>query len=179
MRVMTKFVITVLLVPFALMVALVGGPAAAQDVKEDKELTEHAQKIDKTADRAAPEKVVDKIAKQFNVAPSEVQALRTKLGFGGITIALALASRTGKSPEAILQMRQSGMGWGQIAQQSNVTVGSIIRDVKAAKKGVEEVAKADSKHPERVGKVEKAERLQKSERIERMERPERSERPGR
>src|SRR2546426_11926379 len=60
----------VALIPLLLTATLIAGPAAGQDIdtKGENELRGHAQKIDKTAERAAPEKVVDKIAAQFSGA---------------------------------------------------------------------------------------------------------------
>ncbi len=195
MRMMTRFVGTVLLMPFALTVALVGGPAAAQNVKGDKELTERGQRIDKAASTADSGRVTERMVDEwkgttFTFSPTDshrltaadVQSLRQKgLGFGEISILLALAAKqTSANPQSvndILAMRQAGEGWGKIARDLGYkNLGSVLKSVKATEKGVDRVAKADDKHPEKVGKAEKVERMEKPERVERPERPER---PGR
>jgi hypothetical protein len=198
----------VALIPLLLTATLIAGPAAGQDLdtKGENELRGHAQNIDKTAERAAPEKVVDKIAAQFSGAQfacdnkfvdcggstlgtektltsqqleSLVKTLRTGspslgtkgLGFGEVSILLGLATRTEQSPDAILQLRQSGMGWGQIARHFNTKLGPIISSVKATERGVDRVARAE--------KAERAEKMEKAKKPEKPERPERPAKPGR
>ena len=180
-----------------LMGALIAGRASGQsvDTKGDKELREQAQKIDTAASRADAGRVTPKIVGEFTgktfdfgdgkgpraLTAQDVHNLRsTGLGYGEISILLALANRTGQSPSTILQLRQSGMGWGQIAQKYDVKLGPVIKSVKATEHSVDRVARA-----ERAERVEKAEKLEKAEKPERFEKPERvqrverPERPGR
>src|SRR5437879_12431283 len=120
-----------------LMIGLVAGQAAAQDVdaKGDKELTQRTQKIDKGAADRDGGRVTAKIVDEWkgtkfkfdpNSAPREltaqdVQDLRAKkLGYGEISILLALTAKqpnsaTAKSVSEILAMRQAGEGWGKLA----------------------------------------------------------------
>jgi hypothetical protein len=219
MRILKWSMRGVVVLPLVLAVALIGIPAEAQDAKGEKELMAHAQKIDKTADRAAPEKVVDKVAAQFSgdqfacdnkfvqcgTSPlgtlktlnseqleSLVKTLRTGspslgtkgLGFGEISILLALASRTGQSPDAIVQLRQSGMGWGQIAHHFNLKLGPLNGSLKATEKRVEEAANAVGPlqkvgKPEKGEKADKPDKMDKPEKVQRVERPVRPEKPGR
>jgi hypothetical protein len=86
----------------------------------------------------------------------------------------------------ILAMRTAGAGWGKVAKDLGYkNLGSVLKSVKSAEKGVDRMAKADDKHtekPEKIGKTEKVDKMDKPgriERIERPERPERAERPGR
>src|SRR3989442_13960410 len=67
---LTRYLRAVALIPLLLTATLIAGPAAGQDIdtKGENELRGHAHNIDKTAERAAPEKVVDKIAAQFSGA---------------------------------------------------------------------------------------------------------------
>lgn len=196
-----------LLVPLVLALALIAGRAAGEelDAKGEKELGELGQKVDKTADRAAPEKVVDKIAGQFTgdkfacdnkfvqcgTSPlgtlktlnsqqleSLVKTLRTGspgtkgLGFGEISIALALAEKSGKSVNDILAMRQSGTGWGELARNLGLkNLGSVVKSVKATEKDVAQVAEGRSEKPDKAGKLEKAEKMEKPEKMQRPERP--------
>src|SRR5216684_4638439 len=174
--------------------AFIASPAAGQDLdaKRAQELTELGQKIDKAAERAAPEQVVDKIVGEFKgknftfdnggtprpLAESDVRALRQKLGFGEISILLALANQSGKSVSDILAMRQSGEGWGELARDLKLkNLGSVIKSVKATEKGVDRVALQRSDRRE--DRLERAAKPDKPERMERPERPMRPEKPGR
>src|SRR5438093_2996845 len=120
------------LTSIALIIGLVAGQAAAQDVdsKGDKELTQRTQKIDKSAADRDGGRVTAKIVDEWkgtkfkfdpNSAPREltaqdVQDLRAKkLGYGEISILLALTAKqsnsaTAKSVSEILAMRQAGEG---------------------------------------------------------------------
>ena len=68
------------------------------------------------------------VSREFEV-PVEVlveQRSRTSLGYGGLMIANALARETGRSFDEIVAMKQSGMGWGRIAQENRVDLGRIV-----------------------------------------------------
>jgi len=172
-------------------------PAAAQDAKGDKELTERAEKIDKAASRGDSGRVTAKMVDEWKgktfdfgdgkgaraLTAADVQNLRqTGLGYGETSILLAMANRTGQSPTAILQLRQSGRGWGQIAHQYHLKVGPVLKDVKDTEKHVDRVAKAtakDDKHDTKGEQLDKHEKVEKPEKVQRVERPERAEKPGR
>jgi hypothetical protein len=190
----TKYWRAMPVVPIVLTAAIFIRPVAAQDIdaKGGKELTELGQKIDKAANRATPEQVVDKIVGEFKgksftfdaggtprpLAESDVRALRQKLGFGEISILLALANQSGKSVSDILAMRQSGEGWGELARDLKLkNLGSVIRSVKATEKGVDRAALQRSDRRE--DRLETAAKPDKPERMERPERPMRPEKPGR
>ena len=68
------------------------------------------------------------IVREFDV-PGDVveeQRTRTGLGYGGLMIANALARESGRSFDDIVAMKQSGMGWGRIAQENGVKLGPIV-----------------------------------------------------
>ena len=181
------------LASIALMIGLVAGPAAAQDVdaKGDKELTQLTQKIDKSAADRDGSRVTSKIVDEWkgtkfkfdaNSAPRELTAqdvrdLRAKkLGYGEISILLALTAKqpnaaTAKSLNEILAMRQSGeggSGWGKLARDLGYkSLGSVVKSVKATEKDVTKVAMERSEKPDKSGKMDKPEK------------PERPEKPGR
>ncbi len=74
------------------------------------------------------------------------------------------------STQGILQMRASGMGWGQIAKTEGFKLGDVMRSGKADSAST--AGRADSKsdnvaRSERSEKVERAERPEKVERVER------------
>lgn len=188
MKKFTHSLRAVALVLALLMTTVVAGPAMGQDVdtKGENELREHAQKIDQAAGRADAKHVTTNIVEQWQgktfdfgdgkgphaLTASDVQSLRQKgLGYGEISILLALANRTGQSTATILQMRQSGMGWGQIAHRFNLKLGPVISSVKAMEKGMDRVARAE--------KVDRVEKMDKGDKVEKPERPERVAKPGR
>ena len=198
MRMMPKFISVGLLLPCALTMVLAAGPAMAQDVKGETELTEHGHKIDKAASTADSRHVTDRLVNEWKgttfkfsandshqLTAADVQNLRQKgLGFGEISILLALAAKqTSTNPKSvndILAMRTAGEGWGKIANDLGYkNLGSVLKSVKGAEKDVDRVAKADDKHAEKIGKTDKVEKMDKPGRIEHVERPERPERPGR
>src|SRR5437879_10036487 len=191
-----------------LMIGLVAGQAAAQDVdaKGDKELTQRTQKIDKGAADRDGGRVTAKIVDEWkgtkfkfdpNSAPRELTAqdvrdLRAKkLGYGEISILLALTAKqpnaaTAKSLNEILAMRQSGeggSGWGKLARDLGYkNLGSVVKSVKATEKDVTKVAMERNDRPDKSGKIDKPdkpEKLDKPEKPERPEKPEKAEKPGR
>ena len=77
------------------------------------------------------------ITREFDV-PVEIveeQRTRTGLGYGGLMIANALARETGRSFDEIVAMKQSGMGWGRIAQENGVKLGPIVSRLNRADQG--------------------------------------------
>jgi len=60
------------------------------------------------------------------------QHSRTSLGYGGLLIANSLATETGRSFDEIVALKQSGHGWGWIAQQNGVKLGPIVSRVHRA-----------------------------------------------
>lgn len=158
-------------------------PADASEEKHAERLGTEAQELDAKAAKAAatPEgqhRVTETIAKDFKVDSSVVTDLRNrKMGYGEITIALALSRELMKSNstvsqqqalQTILDKRDGGEGWGQIAHDLHLKLGHVRSEVEKAEKQVARV--------ERVEKAEKAERLEK---MEKPEKPAKVERPGR
>src|SRR5712691_6756453 len=152
-----------------LMAVFVCGPAASQEVdsKGGRELTELGHKIDKASNRAAPDQVVEKIVGEYKgkFTETDVQGLRKQgLGFGEISILFALASKSGKSVDYILKMRQSGEGWGELAHDLGLkNLGSIVRSVRATAKGLDrgslERSEKRRDRPEQAGRPDKPEKF--------------------
>ncbi len=158
-------------------------PVDPSEQKHGERLGTEAQELDAKAEKAAatPEgqrRVTEAIAKDFKVDPSVVTDLRNrKMGFGEITIALALSQELMKSNntlsqtdalQTILDKRAAGEGWGQIAHDLNLKLGHVRSKVEKAEKQVA-----------RVERVEKAEKAEKREKMEKPEKPAKVERPGR
>ena len=77
------------------------------------------------------------ITREFDVPVDvvEEQRTRTGLGYGGLMIANSLARETGRSFDEIVAMKQSGMGWGRIAQENGVKLGPIVSRLNRADQG--------------------------------------------
>ncbi len=171
-----------------LMLALIVGQAAAQDVdaKGDKELARLAQGIDQSAADRDGGRVTSRIVDEWKgtkFTAQDVQNLRAKgLGYGEISILLALTAKqpnsaTAKSLNDIVAMRRAGEGWGKLARDLGYkNLGSVISSVKATEKSVTRVA---MEHREKAEKKEKMEKMDKPEKPARPEKPERPEKPGR
>jgi len=157
--------------------------------KHAERLGAEAKELDAKAGKAAatPEgqrRVTEAIAKDFKVDPSYVTDLRNrKMGYGEITIALALSQELMKQDktmsqqqalDTILAKRTAGEGWGKIAHDLHLKLGHVRSEVEKAEKQVARVEKAE-KHE----KAEKPEKMEKVEKMEKPEKPAKVERPGR
>lgn len=144
----------------ALVILLTG--AAAREVssesKEEKELNKQAKKIDREA--GAPEgreRVIKAFSEQLGVSEETLRRQReqTKMGFGQLFIANALARRTGKSFDEIVAEFKSGKGFGKIAKESDVKLGPIVSDLKRAEEAVERSKREEARaRAQRRGRAE-------------------------
>jgi hypothetical protein len=108
--------------------ALFVGCASALFAQDYIVLDRRADEFDRWQDRVDWTYGQPIITREFDV-PIEVleeQRTRTELGYGGLMIANALARETGRSFDDIVAMKQSGMGWGRIAQENGVKLGPIV-----------------------------------------------------
>ena len=161
------------------------GPVDPSEQKHAERLGAEAKEFDAKAGKAAtPEaqrRVTDAIAKDYKVDPSVVTDLRNrKMGYGEITIALALSQELMKENktmgqqqalDSILAKRTAGEGWGKIAHDLHLKLGHVRSKVEKAEKQVARL--------ERSEKAEKPEKMEKVEKMEKPEKPAKVERPGR
>ena len=162
------------------------GPVDPPEQKHAERLGVEAKELDAKAGKAAAtpageRRVTDAIAKDYKVDPSVVTDLRNrKIGYGKITIALALSQELMKQNktmsqsqalDTILAKRTAGEGWGQIAHDLHLKLGHVRSKVEKAEKQVARV--------ERSEKAEKPEKMEKVEKMEKPEKPAKVERPGR
>jgi hypothetical protein len=91
-------------------------------------LDRRADEFDRWQDRLDYSDGNPVIAREFGVPVTvlEEQRTQTSLGYGGLMIANALARETGRPFDEIVAMKQSGMGWGRIAQENGVKLGPIV-----------------------------------------------------
>ncbi|MFA6091974.1 MAG: hypothetical protein WCU88_05060 [Elusimicrobiota bacterium] len=163
--------------------------AAEGSSKDEQKLEQTSSDLDKNAAQPEGQKAVEsRLKSEFKVDDARIQGLRDqKMGYGEISIALALAQKmpggiTDANVKTIMSMRQGPpvMGWGQIAKKQGVHLGRVISQVKHVDAAARRHERAEGKKQERQeGKAEKAGRKEKSERTERVGRPEKAERPER
>jgi hypothetical protein len=66
------------------------------------------------------------LAERYKVPEQDVKDLRDKgMGWGEIDTALAIAQKSGKPVSEIMAMRDKGMGWGKIAKENGFKLGDI------------------------------------------------------
>ena len=160
-----------LVVGSAIGVALAQNTAAEEQTLEKKATTLNGMPASPKLDEAR----VQALAKQFNVPESRIAELRNqKMGWGEITIGLAMAehlaatSQTPMTMEQALtkieQLRGEKMGWGRIAKDLGFKLGPVISKVERSETAVRTADR---------GVAERGELQDRPERHQRPERPER------
>ena len=168
-----------------LLIGLPSAPASAQTDPDQVRAETVAKNIDKDTASKAASTQVQVLAKEFDVPPKTVEDLRTKHGWGGVTIELAMAQHLTQTDaktyptitdalQKIDTLRAEKEGWGKIAKDLGFKLGPVVS---AAEHTRLELVR-DS-HQDRVQKVEKAERLERPDHPQRPEHPERPERAHR
>jgi hypothetical protein len=165
-----------------LFIGLLGAPVWAQTDADQARVDTIAKNIDKDTASKAASTQVQVLSKEFNVTPKTVEDLRTKQGWGGVTIELAMAQHLTQTDlktyptmtdalQKIDTLRADKEGWGKIAKDLGFKLGPVIS---AAEHTRGELIR--DLHQDRVQKGEKIERAERPDRPQRPERPERPER---
>ncbi len=134
---------------------------------------------------------------EVNISLAMAQALLGSGAYTDLQSALTGVETTVTNPDGttttttsggVLAMRASGMGWGQIAHQLDLNLGTLMSTANAnananahvatRANGRTDAAQRPAK-PDRVAKVDRPERAERPERPARPERVDRPERPGR
>ncbi len=109
----------------------------AADVKE---LEKQAGMLDEQAAKAPNnnDKVFSQLSKELDIPVATLQSEKqsSKLGFGELFIANALAKSSGKTFDQIVTEFHQGQGWGEIAKQNSVKLGPVVSGIKSANKAV-------------------------------------------
>jgi len=104
---------------------------AASPVRTQEETREEEGLRDRERILENEGKILDKYAERFGMDIDTLADLRVKrFGYGEITHALVLSKMAGKSLDEIVAMRDSGKGWGQIADECGVKLGEVRREVR-------------------------------------------------
>lgn len=135
-----------------------GISALAED--EEALLKQEEQKINSTVMPTENEQDrINALAREFNVTTDRVRSLRNqKLGWGEVTIDLAMAkqlSATSKEPLTMDQaltkiqvFRDQKMGWGRIAKENGFKLGPIVGDVKSSERSIQAADLKSKRHQE-------------------------------
>ena len=119
-------------------------PLTSAEKKISEELWAEQRKVDSDTRGLATtpdgrKRIAEAIAKQLDVTDKLVMDLRgRKLGYGEITVALALSRQLMKRDkitqaqalDRVLGPRKSGQGWGAIARDHNVKLDDVVSDVR-------------------------------------------------
>ncbi len=130
------------LIVFAVLI-LVGAVAsfsyAQTKPAEVKDLEKQSKLLDDQAAKQPNDQTFQQLSKELGVPIETLQAERksTNFGFGELFIANALAKATGKTFDQLATEFRQGKGWGQIAQENNVKLGTIISQVKRSSTAME------------------------------------------
>jgi hypothetical protein len=105
-------------------------PAYAGEVQDLDNQVERIDKASKETGIAQPD--LEAVSKATGVPVTELrrQQGKTQMGTGSLLIANSLATKTGKSFDEIMAAKASGKGWGDIAKDSDVKLGPLLKEAK-------------------------------------------------
>jgi len=117
--------------------ALLAAPPVLLSADEADDLDKQVEQIDKSAKESkTPNDVLAEVSRKTGVSTEQLekQQRETKMGAGSLFIANTLAKETGKSFEEINAARKSGKGWGKIAKENNVKMGTLMSESRKLEK---------------------------------------------
>lgn len=127
---------------FCLGIILVGGVSPVRSQEAAKETApEEAREQERLRDRERilenESKILEKYTERFGVDTETLADLRTqRLGYGEISHALVLSEMTEKPLDEVVAMRESGKGWGQIADEYGVKLREVRKEVKRERRSI-------------------------------------------
>jgi hypothetical protein len=153
-------------------------PMSDSDRKDVERLQAEVKQLDTDAAAAAARsaegrrQVTEMIAKQFKVEPRVVEGLRNRrLGYGEVTVALALSEAMMKQDksmpqqralDALVARRKAGQGWGVIAHNDGVKLGRLSSEVSKAEKQISRIEATRPAAPADKAEKPKAEKSDKT-----------------
>lgn len=158
--------------------------AEAAPPQEDKKLEQSSTDVDAAAARPDGQKNVEsRLKSEYKVDDARILGLRDqKLGYGEISIALALAEKlpggiTDANVATVMAQRNGPpkVGWGQIAKNQGTTVGKLLGRVKNVEAAARKQERAEARTREN---AEKRERPATAQPAQRPDRPEKHEGGG-
>ncbi len=112
----------------------------AQTTSADvKDLEKQSKLLDDQAAKQPNDKTFQQLSKDLGVSIEILKAEKqgTGFGFGQLFIANALATASKKPFEQIADEFRQGKGWGQIAQENNVKLGTIVSGMRRSNTAIE------------------------------------------
>ncbi len=146
------------LVPALLVVLLITPPCGAAPSKDEANLQRESSGLDKTASSSSGEAaVIKRLTKDFGVGSDRVASLREKgLSYGELAIVLSLAQKmpdgiTDTSVEKVIALRRGPpvAGWGAVAKQLRVKLGTAVSQVKKVNNEAHREMKAEDHEVQR------------------------------
>lgn len=123
-------------------IILLGGASLGRTQEPAKEKAQvEAREQERLRDRERilenESKILEKYTERFGVDTETLADLRAeRLGYGEISHALVLSEMTEKPLDEVVAMRESGKGWGQIADESGVKLGKVRKEVKRERRRI-------------------------------------------
>jgi len=113
-------------------------------------------------------KILEKYAERFGVDTETLVDLRAqRLGYGEISHALVLSEMTEKPLDEIVAMRDAGKGWGQIANEYEVKLRKVRKEVKRERRRIKrELTRQERRTLRRSWKVKRREAIRERRRLE-------------
>ena len=188
---MKPFIYTSSVIGILLLMVLPISTVLAQTDADQARVAAVAKDIDKDMASKASGTQLQVLSKEFNVTPKTVEDLRTKQGWGGVTIQLAMAQHlTQTDPktyptmtDALQKMdtlRADKEGWGKIAKDLGFKLGPVVSAAEHTRHElVRDLHQDRIQHQDHIQKVEKVEHVERVERPDHPQRPEHPERPER
>jgi hypothetical protein len=110
---------------------------AQAESDQSQELLKQTHALNDNANQLGSDKVVAMLSGQLGISPDVLisQKQQSSLGYGELFIANSLAvslqkQNPSKDFNALVQEFQSGKGWGEIAQENGLKLGSVISGMK-------------------------------------------------
>jgi hypothetical protein len=100
------------------------------------------------SDKEIASLLADLQAAGITATSDQLKALAAKVGVGGAVRVLAFADASGKSPDDIVAMFESGKGWGEIAKELDLTIGPGIGGIVSSGHSQGSIHSQASAHPD-------------------------------
>lgn len=154
-------------------IILVAGanPVRSQEATEET-TQEEAREQERLRDRERilenESKILEKYAERFDVDTETLADLRAqRLGYGEISHALVLSEMAEKPLDEIVAMRDAGKGWGQIANEYEVKLRKVRKEVKRERRRIKrELTRQERRTLRRSWKVKRREAIRERRRLE-------------
>ena len=141
--------------------------AAQTDTTDLAELEKQAEALDRSASEIGHEKIYQNLSTEFDIPVDMLRSQRveTDFGFGELFIANSLARASGQDFGVLAQQRQDGKGWGVIARENGVKLGSVVSRIQRANGAIERerAARRNTRMDGPAGKADRSRQLNRQQ----------------